>query len=73
MPNPVTYFCEYTKDYVFRMYNMVRTGTLLQMKVSQIEKFLQIKYTDNIVIKVMRDLDFTDEVTTYRAFVDRFS
>jgi hypothetical protein len=32
-----------------------------------------MKYTDNIVIKVMRELDFNDEIITYRTFVDKFS
>ena len=36
VPSPVNYHCEYTKDYVQRMYNMQRNGTLLVIKKIQI-------------------------------------
>jgi hypothetical protein len=45
IPSGVTYFCEYTKDYVQRKYNMQSHGALLAIKKSQVHNVLLMKYS----------------------------
>ena len=69
----LTHFCDYTKDFVQRNYNLQRQGLLLVIKKSQIHNVLLMKYSHSIAKKVIAELDIQEDFITYRAFIEKFN
>jgi hypothetical protein len=73
LPMSVNHLCEYTREYVQRVLKLPRVQDYgFKIRTADVRKFLQIKYTNTMTNKIMKEIDLTDEFLPYRIFIDKF-